>query len=406
MPNMTTQTDGFAVLLPTSHSWRPVSIAPRLVVGSACVPGHVDAPEVAPQHCIFECVGDTACVVDAGPGTTRVGGLDASRRPLPVEAGSVVRLGRVPLVVVQQRRDEAGMWYGIGDMGSWSAIMLPILAQLALVAPAQCPVLIRGETGTGKEWAARTLHERSPRAHRPLVAVNCGALHGDLLLAELFGAERGAYTGCTERRKGAFERADGGTLFLDELGELPAAAQAALLRALESGEIQVLGGPTRKVDVRLVCATHRDLVALVSQGRFRLDLLHRINVAEVQLPPLRHRKADIAGLAQHWWPDGSLSAAVLGALAGYSFPGNLRELRNVLQRLQLGARFGTPDLGDLRAVLGPVPLLAGQVGFDPLWAPDLDQLRATGVPAQQAWRASGLSRATFYRRWREAKQAA
>lgn len=389
-------------------------VAPRLVVGSACVPGLVDVAEVAGQHCVFEAMGSRLQVRDAGPGTTRVGDADASRRPVTVEAGAVVRLGRVPLVVVQQRRDPHGWWCGIGELGSWSASMLPVLAQLALLAPAACPVLIRGETGTGKEVAARVLHQLSARAHRPLVAVNCGALHGDLLLAELFGAERGAYTGCTERRKGAFERADGGTLFLDELGELPPTAQAALLRALESGEIQVLGGATRKVDVRLICATHRDLPALVSLQRFRLDLLHRIHVAELALPPLRDRRDDVAGLAHLWWPDGGLSEALLAALAGYSFPGNLRELRNVLQRLQLVARFGVPDLSDLSTVLGHVPL--GPVGRTAeeqvqalLAGPgelDFEQLRAAGLSAQQVWRASGLPRATFYRRWRQAKQAA
>ncbi len=411
---MQTNHSGFAVLLPTAQGWRAVPVAQKLVVGSACVPGLVDVAEVAPQHCVFEAIGAKLLVRDAGPGTTRVDDVDASCRAVPVQAGAVVRLGRVPLVVVQQRRDPNGWWCGVGDLGSWSASMWPVLAQLALLAPATCPVLLRGETGTGKEVAARALHQLSARAHRPLVAVNCGALHGDLLLAELFGAERGAYTGCTERRKGAFERADGGTLFLDELGELPATAQAALLRALESGEIQVLGGATRKVDVRLICATHRDLPALVAMQRFRLDLLHRIHVAELALPALRDRRNDVAGLAHLWWPDAELSEALLAALAGYAFPGNLRELRNVLQRLQLVARFGVPDLGDLATVLGPARLggpgrdAAGQTSAL-LASPgelDFEQLRAAGLSAQQVWRASGLPRATFYRRWRQAKQAA
>lgn len=386
-----------AVLLPHGSGWRSLPVGDRLVLGAAAVPGRLEAPGVADRHCALEPAPGGLRVIDFGAGPTLVGNRPATGRQALAAPGDVIRLGRAPVVVIAQRQEADLLWSGIGQFGSWSTAMLAVLAQTGLLAQSTLPVLITGETGTGKEWAARALHDASPRADRPLVAVNCGALHGDLLLAELFGAERGAYTGCTERRRGAFERADGGTLLLDEVGELPLPAQAALLRALETGEIQVLGGASRKVDVRLICATHRDLYAAAQRGTFRLDLLHRVEVASLRLPPLRDRPEDIVGLLSQWWAGLDVDPQIVARLQTLPLPGNLRELRNLALRLEVTARFGVPTLQDLHAELCE----RGHAGRGAGWGADGQDLLPQGLSTQQAWRASGLSRSTFYRRLRE-----
>jgi len=277
---------------------------------------------------------------------------------------------------------------------------------------------LTGESGVGKELAAAVVHERSGRREKPWVAVNCAALHGDTLLAELFGAVRGAYTGSVEARRGAFERADGGTLFLDEIGELAPVAQAALLRALEVGEIQILGGATKRVDVRLVCATNRDLPQEVEAGRFRLDLLHRLNVTEVHLLPLRARPLDVEPLLRHYLDGLPLPAGAGAVLAGRAWPGNVRELRNLARRLQVSARFGDPSLEELRRALG-AETSPGRVpvGFGlpcPLEAPALavdvaERLRRVEALVRSepstaaACRKSGLPRGTFFRYLRQVR---
>jgi len=219
---------------------------------------------------------------------------------------------------------------------------------LARAASASAPVLVLGESGTGKELSARAIHRASPRRDGPFEVVDCGALAPTLIEAELFGHERGAFTGAVGEREGAFERADGGTLFLDELGELPLEVQPKLLRALGEGEVRRVGGKrARKVDVRVVAATHRDLRRAVGEGRFRADLFFRLAVLEVRLPPLRERLDDLDALVE------SLTRAVAGergvrrvpplsatewaSLRAHAWPGNVRELRNwVEQRLVLG----------------------------------------------------------------------
>jgi DNA-binding NtrC family response regulator len=212
---------------------------------------------------------------------------------------------------------------------------------VARVAASDSAVLVRGETGTGKELVARAIHEGSLRAAGPLVAVNCGALPEHLVESELFGHRKGAFTGADEHRAGLFEVADGGTLFLDEIGELPKALQPRLLRALESGEIRRVGDSHPiTVDVRVVCATHRSLEDMVAQGAFREDLLFRINTFEVAIPPLRERLDDIPALVKHFVrkarPQTPSEAdvaepAVLAALAAHQWPGNIRELANVIE---------------------------------------------------------------------------
>jgi transcriptional regulator with GAF, ATPase, and Fis domain len=217
-----------------------------------------------------------------------------------------------------------------------------VMEQIDLVAPSDAPVLVLGETGTGKEVVARAIHNRSRRTSGPFLRVNCGAIPSELVDSELFGHERGSFTGAVGERKGWFERADGGTLFLDECGELPLAAQVRLLRILQDGSFERVGGErSLHVDVRIVGATHRDLQALVSDGRFRQDLWYRIAVFPIHLPPLRSRQGDIPSLAAHF----ALRAAKrLGTaplvptaedirlLVSYPWPGNVRELAAVIER--------------------------------------------------------------------------
>jgi DNA-binding NtrC family response regulator len=208
-------------------------------------------------------------------------------------------------------------------------------------APTESAVLITGESGTGKELVAQAIHLNSKRAAKPFIKVNCAALAPGIIESELFGHERGAFTGAITRRLGRFELASGGTLLLDEIGDLPAEIQVKLLRVLQEKEIERVGGSAAiKVDVRLLCATHRDLAALVKEGRFREDLYFRLNVVPIHLPPLRDRKEDIEPLARHILlrldqagpGKASLSPEALKRLKAYSYPGNVRELENILQR--------------------------------------------------------------------------
>ncbi|HUC28998.1 MAG TPA: sigma-54 dependent transcriptional regulator, partial [Candidatus Acidoferrum sp.] len=223
-----------------------------------------------------------------------------------------------------------------------SPALQSVLSRVAKVAPADSTVLITGETGTGKELIARAIHKRSGRSSRAFVSLNCAAIPRDLIASELFGHEKGAFTGATQRRVGRFESAEGGTIFLDEVGELPAEMQIALLRVLQEREFQRVGGnESFKTNARVVAATNRDLQAAIVEGRFREDLFYRLNVFPIEVPPLRERKEDIPLLVQYFAERYASKAGKnitninkksMEALQSYTWPGNIRELQNVLER--------------------------------------------------------------------------
>jgi transcriptional regulator with PAS, ATPase and Fis domain len=249
--------------------------------------------------------------------------------------------GRYLMEVINRLAPSGLLSYDDMKMVGQSPAFLALLENLVVAAKSDAAVLIYGESGTGKELAAKFVHEKSARGKRPYVELNCAAIPEALCESELFGHERGAFTGCAGLKQGLFELADGGTLFLDEVGELPLSMQAKLLRVLDGGEFRRLGGNSLiKVDVRVVAATNRNLMALVAQGKFREDLYFRIAGINVSIPPLRERRADIPALAEMLVkrlckPGHDLCRLTHGAierLVAYSFPGNIRELQNVLQK--------------------------------------------------------------------------
>lgn len=235
--------------------------------------------------------------------------------------------------------DPSAIMYGRCDA------MQRVFTLIRKVAPTETTTLIRGESGTGKELAARALHLLSPRAKKPLISVNCAAIPESLIESELFGHEKGAFTGAVSARTGLIEAADGGSLFLDEIGELPPEAQARLLRVLQESEIRRVGSTeSRKVDVRMIAATHRNLKAMTRTGEFREDLYYRLNVMQIRIPPLRERRADILGLARRFLarqanklgrPELSLSPEAMHTLERYRWPGNVRELENAIERASI-----------------------------------------------------------------------
>ena len=258
-------------------------------------------------------------------------------------------------------------------VGGNSGLQL-VIERVALVARNDAPVLILGETGTGKELIARMIHTQSPRANGPFLRVNCGAIPAELIDSQLFGHEKGAFTGAVEARQGWFERANGGTLLLDEAGELPLAVQVRLLRILQDGWMERVGGhePVH-VDVRIVAATHRDLAAMVTEGRFREDLWYRIAVFPIRLPPLRERPEDIPALARHFaeraavrfvLPEAPLTVEDIRLLTSYAWPGNVRELGAVIDR---AAILGNGKRLDVAGALGASerPAAAGRSQSSP-----------------------------------------
>ncbi|HUJ25220.1 MAG TPA: sigma-54 dependent transcriptional regulator, partial [Myxococcales bacterium] len=259
---------------------------------------------------------------------------------------------------VRERYKLSGM---VGDAPELQAVF----EMVKKAAPTKATVLILGESGTGKELVAQALHEESPRRDKPFIKVSCAALTETLLESELFGHERGSFTGAAGRKEGRFELADGGTLFLDEIGEIPPSTQVKLLRVLQQREFERVGGTeTIKVDVRLIAATNRDLQAEVAAGRFRDELFYRLNVVTVTMPPLRRRKGDIPALVSHFIEKyaktynkqvRSLGPGTLNALLAHDWPGNVRELENAIERAIVLCTNGELTLNDL-----PPPLRNAQ----------------------------------------------
>lgn len=306
--------------------------------------------------------------------------------------------------------------YGTETIVGASSSMQQVLRVVERVAGSTATVLISGESGTGKELVARALHMRSPRSGGPFIAINCGAIPADLLESELFGHEKGAFTGAHAAKKGLVEQANGGTLFLDEISELLPLLQVKLLRVLQEREVQRVGGEGAiKVDVRVVAATNADLTERIAAGQFRADLYYRLNVVSLRLPPLRERTDDILPLAQHFLrrydDDGRLNGIDPGAgdaLRGYRWPGNVRELENVVQRAALlaqGTRIEVVDLPVEITNTAPAPAPAIPTGkpfgaaredFERVYI--LDCLRRNNGNVSRAAREAGLQRQNFYQK--------
>jgi len=261
--------------------------------------------------------------------------LDGARiAEADVDAGARIRVGSAELRIEQTA---PRLQATLPGLVARDPALAPVLELLRRAAPSSLPVTILGESGTGKEVAARALHELSDRSGGPFVPLNCGAISRELAEAELFGHEKGAFTGAITSAPGAFGAADGGTLFLDEIADLPSRLQVTLLRALEAGEVKPVGAPKpRCIDVRVVCATHQDLRLRVREGAFREDLFYRLRGVTLELPPLRARPRDILPLAEHFLPpDRSFAPDARAALLAHPWPGNVRELRHVVQLASL-----------------------------------------------------------------------
>ena len=287
---------------------------------------------------------------------TRLGALDFLEKPLSTEKLLVTVENALKLTRLETENKDLRTRVGKHTLVFAGETMRRVMAQIERVAASEARICIYGETGTGKELVARTLHEKSPRAAGPFVTLNCAAVPAELIESELFGHEKGSFTGAAQQHAGKFEQAHRGTLFLDEIGDMPTAMQAKLLRVLEEGEIERIGAekPTT-IDVRVVVATHHNLEQLVESGSFRRDLYHRVVVFPVELPPLRQRSEDLPVLVEHFvrqvsaqngWKPIPFTDAAIEALKQYTWPGNIRELRNVVERLLLlaGSQVDAPDI--------------------------------------------------------------
>jgi DNA-binding NtrC family response regulator len=360
----------------------------------------------------------------------REGARDYVQKPFEIEE-LVLRVGRVRDELTFRRRLAEGAEAGVGPaIHGDSPVMHRLRDRIEAAAASDVAVLVTGETGTGKDLCARTIHERSARARKPFVVVNCAAIPEALFESELFGHEKGAFTGADRRRAGRFEMADGGTLFLDEVGELAPGSQAKLLRAIETSAFEPVGSSrTVRVDVRVIAATNRDLGEEIARGAFRKDLFYRLNVIDVCAPPLRERRSDIPVLAAAFLreiagrqgrPVPRLAPAVAATLAAHDYPGNVRELQHALERAVALARGGTIGLEHLPAEMVPalrddaapeVPAGAGgEAGLAPLGeaverfeeAYIRQALERTGGHRGRAASLLGISRKSLWERLRDA----
>lgn len=349
---------------------------------------------------------------------TRLGALDFLEKPLSTEKLLVTLENALKLTRLEAENRELRTRVGKHTLVWSGEAMRRVMAQIERVAASETRVCLYGETGTGKELAARTVHERSQRAAGPFITLNCAAVPPELIESELFGHEKGSFTGATQRHAGKFEQAHRGTLFLDEIGDMPLTMQAKLLRVLEEGEVERIGAEKPiSVDVRVVVATHRNLEQLVEAGGFRRDLYHRVVVFPLELPPLRSRREDLPALVEHfvrqvsaqngWKPTPFLPEAI-AALGEYAWPGNIRELRNVVERLLLLAE-GAVDAETVRLALPALrtqATAAVSTGAGPLGervqaferAAVLAELDRHGRNVTQTAKALGLERSHFYKK--------
>ena len=292
---------------------------------------------------------------------TRLGALDFLEKPISSDKLMLTVDNALKLQRLESENRQLRQQLGKHEIVWTGEAMRRVMAQVERVAASESRVCIFGETGTGKELVARTIHERSPRASGPFVTLNCAAVPAELIESELFGHEKGSFTGASGRHIGKFEQADQGTIFLDEIGDMPLNMQAKLLRVLEEGEVERIGGDKPvTVNVRVVVATHRDLEARVREEKFRQDLFHRIHVFPLLLPPLRERRDDISALVEHFgaqvgaqngWKPIPFTDETIRVLQSHSWPGNVRELRNMVERLMLLATDGQVDLTTVQMAL-------------------------------------------------------
>ena len=290
---------------------------------------------------------------------TQKGADDFLEKPLSKEKLLITLNNFVKRLKLEEKYSSLAQAILRGELIGESEAIHEIIGQIEKIAPTNSWVLITGESGTGKEIVARLIHLKSKRKNKPYIRINCAAIPGELIEAELFGAEKGAYTGATERREGKFKQADGGSLLLDEIGDMSLSTQTKVLRVLQEGEFERVGGSeTIKTDVRIIAATNKDLNRLVAQGKFRDDLFFRLHVVPISIPPLRDRKKDIPILVNHFLkifasennrPSLRLSDRAMKALLSYKWPGNVRELRNLLERLAIMASGEEIDINQLPA---------------------------------------------------------
>ena len=292
---------------------------------------------------------------------TKLGALDFLEKPLSTDKLLVTVENALRLARLEDENRELRHRLGKHELVGSGPAMKKLMAQIERVAASEARVCILGETGTGKELVARGIHEKSPRRENSFITLNCAAVPAELIESELFGHEKGAFTGAAARHVGKFEQADGGTLFLDEIGDMSVTMQAKLLRVLEEGEIERVGGDKPiKVNVRVLVATHRNLEDLVKQNAFRRDLFHRVYVFPLMLPPLRERLEDFPELISHFarqvatqngWKEKIFAEDSIAELRKYGWPGNVRELRNVVERLILLASDEDVTAADVRLIL-------------------------------------------------------
>jgi DNA-binding NtrC family response regulator len=379
------------------------------------------AREKAPQIPVILMSGQAT--LETAVKATRLGALDFVEKPVGLDRllltlRNALQLDRLQRENAELRRyweDELAL---IGD----STVMAAVRARVERVAAADAPVLVLGENGTGKELIARAIHELSPRRAQAFVKMNCAAVPAELVESELFGHEKGAFSGAVAQRRGRFEQADGGTLFLDEIGDMTAPMQAKLLRVLQDGEITRVGGTAViKVDVRVISATNQDIDALIAAARFREDLYYRINTVSIRMPALRDRAEDIPALAAHFaaaasrrnhWKPRALSAKAVALLREQPWKGNVRELRNVVERALILSDASPIGDDDLRQALpggaassapeapaaeGPLAALVDQYERDVI----RQRLRQLGGHVTNAARSLGLERSHLYKKCRQ-----